>query len=141
MKKITIIIIGILAICCTMWYGFYQYRSKKSDIETNNIEFTSLYEKEVNGSNLATLINKAFDKNETNNVKKDSNGQYIDNNKNSIKIEIKFKQSDKTFPMESINENQVSEFIRLYGQATFKCTEIEYHKTTKYVKYLYFEEI
>ena len=100
-----------------------------------------MYEKEITGSSLATIINKTLDKNNKNNIKKNENGKYIENEDNSIKIDIKFKDSDKIFPIESIYSSQMSEFIRLYGQANFKCTKLEYHKSTKFIKYLYFEEI
>ena len=141
MKKIVIGIVIIIVVFCSLWYKYYQYKAKKSEIDTHNIEYDSLYEKEINGNNLATLINKTIDSNEKNNIKKNENGQYIDNDRNSIRIEIKFKQSPKIFPIEIIYLNQVTEFIRLYGQAMFKCSKIEYHNSTKFVKYIFFEEV
>ncbi len=141
MKKVAIFIVSIIVIICLFWYAYYQYKAKKSDIETNNLQYEELYEKEITGSNLATIINKTLDNNSKNNIKKDENGEYIENEDNSIKINIKFKDSDKIYPIESIYSSQMSEFIRLYGQASFKCTKLEYHKSTKFIKYLYFEEI
>lgn len=35
----------------------------------------------------------------------------------------------------------MDKFVQYYGQITFKCTKIEYHKTTKKVKYMYIEQI
>ena len=141
MKKLAIFIVCIVIILAIFTYMYYNYKSKKSDIDSNNMIYKMAYEKELNGNNLATIINKALDTNEKNNIEKDDKGLYVENNENSIKIEIKFKQSDYTFPMESIYLNKVSKFIELYGQAIFKCTKIEYHNKTKLVKYLYFQEI
>lgn len=141
MKKITIFIVSIIIILAVFTYTYYNYKTKKNDIDASNMIYKLAYEKELNGNNLATIINKTLDTNEKNNIEKDSKGLYIENNENSIKIEIKFKQSDHIFPMEKIYENKVSEFIRLYGQAIFKCTKMEYHKKTKFIKYLYFEEV
>ena len=141
MKKITIFIVLVIIIVAVFSYIYYNYKAKKSNIDSNNMIYKTAYEKEITGNNLATIINKALDNNEKNYIKKDDNGTYIENDENSIKIEIKFKQSDHVFQMESIYQNKVSEFIRLYGQAIFKCTKIDYHRKTKLVKYLYFEEI
>ena len=141
MKKIAIFIVCVIIIITIFTYIFYNYKIKKSDIDTNNMIYNMAYEKELSGNKLATLINKALDSNEKNFIKKDDKGFFIENDENSIKIEIKFKQSDHIFQMESIYLNKVSEFIRLYGQAIFKCTKIEYHNKTKLVKYLYFQEV
>ena len=141
MKKITIFIVCILIAITFIAYLCNEYKIKKSQIDTSNLEYKSTYQKEINGNSLATIINKALDNNEKNNVGKDSSGAYIENDDNSIKIDIKFKQSDHVFKMEDIYLNKVQEFIRLYGQALFKCTKIEYHNKTKLVKYLYFQEI
>ena len=141
MKKIAIFIVCVIIIITIFTYIFYNYKIKKSDIDTNNMIYNMAYEKELSGNKLATLINKALDSNEKNFIKKDDKGFFIENDENSIKIEIKFKQSDHIFQMESIYLNKVSEFIRLYGQAIFKCTKIEYHSKTKLVKYLYFQEV
>lgn len=141
MKKVLIGIVIIIASIGIFVILYQKYTAKKTEIEKNNLMYDNLYEKKINGNELATIINKTLDSNEKNNIKKNENGEYIENDTNSIRIEIKFKQSDKIFPIESIYSSRVSEFIRLYGQVMFKCTKIEYHKTTKFVKYLYFQEV
>ena len=141
MKKIVIFIICVIIILTVFAYIYYNYKWKKNDIDSNNMIYKMAYEKELNGNNLATIINKALDTNEKNKIEKDDNGFYIENNENSIKIEIKFKQSEHVFQMEMIYLNDISEFIRLYGQAIFKCVKIEYHNKTNLVKYLYFQEV
>ena len=90
---------------------------------------------------MASIVNKTLDKNEKNNVKKNNNGYYINNDENSIIIEIKFKDSDEIFKIEQISKNGIENFIKLYSNFYFKCTKIEYHQKTKYIKYLLFEQI
>ena len=141
MKNIVIFVMIIIITICVLGFSYQKYMNKKTEIEKNNLIYNRLYEKEISGNELATVINKTIDSNEKNNIQQNKNGEYIENDANSIKIEIKFKQSDKVFPIESIYSKRVSEFIRLYGQAKFKCTEMEYHKSTKFIKYLYFQEV
>ncbi len=141
MKKVAIFIICIIIIIIAFIYKYNDYKSEKSQVDTNNMIYKQAYEKEISGSELATIINKALDNNEKNEVQKDSDGLYIENEENSIKIEIKFIQSDHIFRIETIYLNKISQFIKLYGQAKFKCTKLEYHKKTNLVKYLYFQEI
>lgn len=141
MKKIAIFIVCLISIISIVAFKFNEYKIKQGKIEEYNLIYKQAYNKEINGNELATIINKTLDNNEQNHLEKDEKGIYVDNNENSIKAEIKFKQSDNIFPIELIYQNQVSKFINLYGQAKFKCTKLEYHKKTKLVKYLYFEEI
>ena len=141
MKKIALFIAIIIITLCIGGFSYQKYIAKKTEIEKNNLIYSELFEKEISGNELATIINKTLDNNEKNNIKQNQNGEYIENDTNSIRVEIKFKQSDKVFPIEAIYSKRVSEFIRLYGQAKFKCTKIEYHKSTKFVKYLYFQEV
>ena len=141
MKKLIVSMFCVIILFGILLYTYYNYKAKKDDIDNNNLEYSSLYNKEITGNTLATIINKTIDSNNKNNIQRNENGEYIENNENSIKIDIKFTDSDKTFPMESIYANQISQFTKLYKRAIFKCTDIKYHKTTKYVKYLYFQEV
>ncbi len=141
MKKIAIFAVIIIIILCIFGFSYQKYMTKKTEIEKNNLMYDGLYKKEISGNELATIVNKTLDSNERNNIKQNENGEYIENDTNSIRIEIKFKESDKIFPIESIYSSRVSEFIRLYGQVKFKCTKIEYHRSTKFIKYLYFQEV
>ena len=88
MKKIVIFIICVIIILTVFAYIYYNYKWKKNDIDANNMIYKMAYEKELNGNNLATIINKALDTNEKNKVEKDDKGLYIENNENSIKNRI-----------------------------------------------------
>ena len=140
MKKYIILMSTIIIIVSAVVYLCYQYKITINDITYNNKDYTILDGKEITGTELATLINKSINKNEENNVEKDSNGVYKDNKTNSINIEIKFKDNDKVIEAEKIEANDISKFIQYYSTTNFKCTNIEYHKDSKYVKCLYFEE-
>ena len=88
-----------------------------------------------------TLINKATNQNEKNQVQKDEKKHYLENEKNSIKIEVKFLESDKIYPMEAISYLGSEAFIKNYNSMQFICTKKEYHKNTNYIKYMLFEQI
>lgn len=141
MKKYIILSIIVIIAISSIYYLFNNYKVTAMQVENNNKMYTEIYNKEITGSSLATIINKTLDKNEKNEVKKDNNGYYISNNENSIIIEIKFQDSDDIFRVEQITKNGIENFIKLYSNLNFKCTKIEYHKKTNYISYLYFEQI
>lgn len=132
------IIFIIICIICTMLINI---RAEQSTIKKDNIEFERYLNQEVLGTEIASLISKAVDKNERNLVSKDEKGYYIENNENSIKIDLKMKTIDKTYPMEEIYNNELVLFVKNFNSITFKCTSIEYHKKTGKVSKLIFEEL
>ncbi len=144
MKKhyiyIIFIILTILAIS-SISYLYINYLNNNRQINENNKEYVDLYNKEISGNSLSTIINKTLDKNYKNDIIKDENGYYLNNGTNSIIIEIKFTESDKIFKIEQISKNGIEKFISLYSNIKFKCTNIEYHTKTNFVSYLYFEQI
>ena len=87
-----------------------------------------------------SIINKTIDNNEKNDVQKDENNVYLEDNEKSVKIYIKFLESDQTFDMEAIANNGIENFIQNYATFSFKCTKIDYHKNGN-VKSLFFEEV
>ncbi len=142
MKKIIIVILSIvIAILSIIVYNIYEYNNKKIESQKNNSNFESAYGKEILGTDVISLINKAIDNNEKNKVEKDAKGTYIENNINSIKIDVKFKEMDNVISMEAINSQGAVNFAINFGAATFKCTKLEYHEKTKNIKYMYFEQI
>ena len=142
MKKYVLIIITIvLIIVAVVTYKVYDYRVTQNNVSNNNKTYNSFYEKEVLGTDVATLINKAIDNNNKNSVEKSDEGVYINNNNNSINIDIKFKDLDKPISMERIDELDSIKFVQNFGGFSFKCTKIEYHEKTGNVKYMYFEQV
>lgn len=141
MKNYVVLIVIVIIAVTSITYLFFNYRNNYIQIEENNKEYVNLYNKEVNGNYLATIINKTLDKNSKNDVIKDENEYYINNGTNSINIEVKFKDSDKTFRIEQISKNGIENFIKLYSNINFKCIKMEYHAKTKLISYLYFEQL
>ena len=142
MKKIIICILSIfLIVICIVVYGVYQKNENTAQIGVDNKTYESYENKEVLGTDIISIINKATDSNEKNDIKISEDGNYIDNGKNSIRIEIKFLELDKVITMERINNVGIEKFWSNYGALSFKCTKIEYHEKTHRVKYMYFEEV
>ena len=139
MKKNVILILTIfLVIIVVIGYGIYNRRASISKSSIENKAYESFYNQQVLGTDVISIINKAVDSNEKNSVEKDEKGNYIENDENSIKIDIKFKELDQIITMERINEVGMQQFWQNYGALNFKCTKIEYHKKTNNVRYLYF---
>ena len=132
MKKFIIFLVVILIIIATVSYIYLNYKVSYDIAKKENYQFESYYNQEIFGPDVATVINKAVDKNSTN---------FIENDTNSIKIDIKFLDDDKTHKMEEIFNNGIGTFMQYYSQIKFKCTKIEYHESTKKIKYMLFEQI
>ena len=140
MKKLAIFFLIIVIIVVTITYMFMDYQKKQERLKQENQVYESYLDKEVKGLDIATIINKVEDNNTKNNVKRDSKGYYIED-ENSIKIDIKFIDNDKTYKMEEIAKGEIKTFSVYYGQIKFKCTKIDYHKENGKVKYMLFEQI
>ena len=140
MKNYIILIVIVIIAVTSIGYLYFNYQSNNGEIRRNNKEYVDLYNKEIKGNKLATIINKTLDKNEKNNVPKEEE-YYLNNGTNSIIIEIKFTESDNIFRIEKISQNGIENFINFYSKFKFKCTKIEYHEKTNFVKYLYFEQL
>lgn len=141
MKKIVFLFILIVVIISIVWLNYTNYKFEYNQIKKYNMEYEKYYNKEITGIELTTIINKAIDTNTKNKVEKNSNEKFIDNEENSIKIDIKISDDDKIYAMETFYNNKIEKFVQYYGTIKFKCTNIEYHKKTNRVKYLYFEQI
>lgn len=140
-KTLAILAVVLLIIIAIIVYKYNSYKSDMLRTQKLNEEYEIFTNNEIVGTSLITLINKAVDSNNKNNIQLDKSNLYIENDTTSIKIEIKFLESEDTYPMESINKLGSEEFIKNYATATFKCTEKQYHEKTNNIKYLLFEEI
>lgn len=109
-------------------------------IKEQNSEYEYYLDKTVYGTDVTTIIGKAVNENEKNNIPKNEKGHYIENGENSIKIEIKMLSNGKTYPMEEFYNNDITRFVQNFNLIKFRCTSIEYHENTGKVKKLIFEE-
>jgi len=143
MKKFFIILLILSVILVVSIYVINSYKAKALEIQKLNKEYEEYYNIEVLGTELISIINRTIDLNNKNDVRKDSNGYYIDDEVNYKKIYIQFvyKNETKLIQMEDIEKSGIETFVRMYSTASFKCTDIEYHDKTKNVKSLTFTEI
>lgn len=141
MKKLAIFFLTIIVIIVGISYMYMNYKANYYINQKENYQFSGYYNKELKGNEIATLINKAYDNNSSNNVAKDKKGKFIENDNNSIKMDIKMLDTDKTYDMETLNSGGMDKFVQYYGQITFKCTKIDYHSSTGKVKYMLIEQI
>lgn len=145
MKKIIILVVVLstltMIVVSTIYYIYINNLAVSNNTKKQNEKFEYYYKKEIMGTELITVFNKATQSNEDNVVEKDKNGKYIDNSTNSINIDIKFIDEDVTYNFKTIINNGTEQFISYYREIIFKCTEISYHEQTKNVKYMLFEQI
>lgn len=136
--NIPVILVIILIIFFIIRCIIYMQENKK-DIQNFNSDYQNLEEKTISEKDLASLINKTLDKNTKNDISLNIDGSFIDNKTNSINMEIKFKDSDKYFPIYKIKNYGLNSFLEVYKNTNFKCTVVNYHKNGK-ISYLLFEE-
>lgn len=141
MKKLAIFFLIVIIIIAMMSYMYFNCIKEHNETQIENRQFDSYANQELYGTDLTTVVNKAVDNNKNNNVEKDSKGNYISNNNNSINIDIKMLDNDKTYSMETIYNGGMNKFVQFYSEIKFKCSKIEYHQTTGKVKYMLFEQI
>ena len=143
MKK-QLLIIMIIFVLIVAAIGLYFYNLNRLDLlaEDHNKTYEQVASQDILGTTLISVINKAIDENEKNGIQKQENTIYYeDNGKDSIQISIQFKELDNVVHMEDIAEQTTESFIQFFATATFRCTKIEYHEKTNFVKSLYFEQI
>ena len=141
MKKIIGIFIAVLVIILSLLYGYFTYTKNSNSILEQNAEFEKYLNQEINGTDLATIINRVIDNNEKNAIDKDIKGKYIDDNLDTIKMDILITDNETLYDAETIYRGGIENFVKNFNIIKFKCTEIKYHETTKKVKYLLFTQI
>lgn len=144
MKKILICLIIVLVtitIVVSMWIS--SNNTKLAKIKENNQKYEIYLDKEVFGTDVTTVINRAIDDNERREIPKDEKGFFIQNDTNSIKVELIMLNGDnkETYQMETLNKVGLSGFIKNFNLINFKCSKIEYHDKTKLISKIVFEQI
>ena len=141
MKKVAIFFIIIILIICAIFAMYISYKANYNISKKSNLSFEKYLNEEVYGSELATVINRAIDRNEKNEVEKNNKGIYQNNDTKSINIEIKMLDDDTIYQMETFYRGGIQNFINYYSNIKFKCVDIKYHSSTNQVKYMLFEQI
>ncbi len=139
---LTILLIIIVIVCVNI--------IQNQNIKKQLTEFNAEYEKYTNtviyGTDIATLINKAIDNNNKNNISKDEKGLYQDNGQDSILIDIimitdEENQETTTYRMENIEKVGITQFISNFSLTTFKSSNVEYHQSTGKIAKITFEQL
>ena len=130
MKKIFIFLALVVIIVALVGYKFISYKNEQNQIQKENLEFDKYKDQDVNGIDVASLINK---------VEKDDQGNFIANDNTSIEIEVYMTDNETTYKMESFYNAGTEQFVQYYANINFKCSKVEYHKNGK-IKYMLFEQ-
>ena len=140
-KLILLIFIPILIMLISAIGLAMNLKTTTEAVHKGNKEYEYYLGKEIYGTDVTSLMNKAINETEKNGVEKDEKGYYIDNNKDSIKIELKMITVEKTYTMEEINNHDMNQFLKNFNLIKFKCTSIEYHRKTGKVSKMIFEQL
>ena len=142
MRNRFLIILAIFFVTiCIVCVILINMQSEKENVKKYNKQYEEYLDKEIYGTDVASLINKAINQNEKNNIEKNEKNYYIDNGENSIKIDLKMTTIDKTYPMEEIYNNQITKFIQNFNLVKFKSVSVDYHKNTGMISKIVFEEL
>lgn len=144
MKKALISLLIILVVVAIISVIFISNNYKTTiEIKKINQEYEIYLNKELFGTDVTTIINKAANSNEKNGIPKDEKGFFIENDTNSIKVEIIMldEGNSTTYQMETIQKVGINRFIDNFNLINFKCTKIEYHSKTNLVSKIVFEQI
>ena len=141
-KSIFIILTILLSIVVIICLYIYNVNKLNRVSIRHNQQYEEYCNRKILGTDLISLINKAIDYNEKNNIEKQEGSiYYINNDTNSIQISVKFIENDKIIKMEDIAEKQTENFIKFFSTSTFICNDIKYHEQTKNVQSMYFEQV
>ena len=142
MQNNLLIILAIFFIIICITSGMIiNIKGEKQEILNQNKEYEKYINKNIYGTDLATLIGKAINENNKNNIPKDENGYYIENEQNSIKIYLNMKTVENTYTMEEIYKGEIINFVKNFNIIQFRCTNITYHKKTGKIAKLIFQEL
>lgn len=138
MKKIIILIIIAVTIVISMVFVNYtEYKTKQNEVNKINKEFT-IYENNIMQiSSVITIMNKAIQLNTENNIQKDENNFFIENEQNSIKVFLEIKSRGSIIPMEDLILGKKSSMEKVsfaFSDMLFQIDKIEYHEKTGQVK-------
>ena len=113
MKKTLLFILIALGIMLLILVGvIVNHRFLRIEAQKPNLEFEYILEKEMYGTDVVTIINKAINNNQKYEIQKDENGYYKNDNKYSIQVEIAFAGVENNYTMEQICNAGLENFMR-----------------------------
>ena len=141
MKKIIILILILIAVLMAFLYSFANYKIAYTEIKKENAAYEQYLNKEIYGTDVATVINKAVNNNEKNKISKNEKGLYIDDNENAIIIDIYILDNETIYNMQTLYSNGIEKFVQNYNLVKFKSSKVEYNEKNGRIKYILFEQV
>lgn len=142
MKKTIIVLFCIFIAIIISLYTYYQStQSVLQGVKKFNYQFEQYFDKEIYGADVVTIMSKAIDNNTQYNIARNEENKFIEDNKNCLKVMIKFKDVDKIFDMESIEKSGIDGFMQNFSKSTFKIIEYKYNEESKRIGKIVIEEI
>lgn len=140
MKKtlmVTSIFIAILSIVAFMFLD--NSNKQQEELKKVNMLYERYQGKNILGTDVATIINMATHNNEQYQIKKDEKGNYIEDEKYCIKVEVTIQEN--TYQMERINNLGTSRFVQNFNVIDFYIEKIEYNKDTGRIKKINIKQV
>lgn len=138
MKKIIILILIAVTVAISMIFVNYtEYRNKLAQVNKINKEFTAYENNIMQISTVITIMNKAIQLNTENDIQKDENNFFIENETNSIKVFLEIRSRESVIPMEDLilgKKAGIEKVSFAFSDMLFKIDNIEYHEKTGQIK-------
>lgn len=144
-KSLAFVFLFLIIVFIILFMRFKDLKRQNLDTMSFNSDYEIFNIEQVNGLDVATAINKAISNNEKYAVSKDENEYYDINDNYCVEVYVSVIMNDsgdaKTVRMENFNKNGMGNFISLYADVKFKCTNIEYNSSTGKVKSITFKQL
>ena len=145
-KQLVLLLVIVLIVIIIISTNIIQRQSEQNIIKKSNSDYEIYLNKTIYGTDIASIINKAINQNKQNNVEQDDKGNFLDNNENSILIDLimitdEEKQEKTTYSMETIQKVGITSFIENFSLTTFKSSNVEYHNKTGKISKITFEQL
>lgn len=140
-KRLALILTVFLVIIAILAINLKAKQDDENALKQFNKQYEQYLDKQVYGTDVTTVINKAIENNIKNDIPKDDKGMYITDNKYCIKVELNMITVEKTYQMEQLSNAGLTEFVKNFNVIVFECTSIEYHKETGRVSKIVFTQL
>jgi len=130
-----IVILFIITVVFLMKIDSLGEMKKETSKET--VFFEEYKDKKFDVTDFISIMSKAIDNNENHDIKKDSEGMYIEDNKYSIKVYLRLDNRDKLIPMESLMQSEGGgSYVvsSLFNEIIYKYESIDYHEESGRIK-------
>lgn len=138
-KNIIYIVIALIIIIVPIMIIVSNYKQTQNEINKFNLLYEKYKTGKYYGSEIGSIINNAINNNEKNEIEKDENGFYIDDDKYCIKILIQLKSDEelKTYEMENLEKLGIDRFVKNFNLEQFECSEITYNSVGRINKMIF----